>query len=147
MLPAGRESVISQNSILTMPSPGTKLAPERFQGDFRKVQKFRTAFREAVCGVWCHRTRGDLRSSFAVLFKERTRDNSGTSAIPEPWLARTPICDSDAIWCWFWCQVFQSPRLGNLGKEAEVKSIKNLAQMEEILQVISEGGRIVEEWW
>ena len=39
-LPAGRESVISRNSIFAMPSPGTKLGPERFQGDFRKVQEF-----------------------------------------------------------------------------------------------------------
>jgi len=28
------------NSILTMPIPGTKLAPEKFRGDFHKVKKF-----------------------------------------------------------------------------------------------------------
>ena len=28
------------NSILMMPIPGTKLAPEKFQGDFHKVQEF-----------------------------------------------------------------------------------------------------------
>ena len=28
------------NSVLTMPIPGTKLAPEKFRGDFHKVREF-----------------------------------------------------------------------------------------------------------
>ena len=40
---------------------------------------------------------------------------------------------------------FKVQDLETLARKQRVKSIRNLAQMEEILQVISEGGRIVEE--
>jgi hypothetical protein len=36
------------NSVLTMPIPGTKLAPEKFRGDFHKVKEFIQHF-ERLC--------------------------------------------------------------------------------------------------
>ncbi len=38
-LSTGMRTHIS-NSVLTMPIPGTKLAPEKFRGDFHKVKEF-----------------------------------------------------------------------------------------------------------
>ena len=43
-----REIGDQPNSILTMPIPGTKLAPEKFRGDFHKVQEFLQHF-ERLC--------------------------------------------------------------------------------------------------
>lgn len=54
----------SVNSILTMPNPGSKLAPEKFRGDFHKVADFLAHF-ERLCAQ--HNVTDDEEKCKAVL--------------------------------------------------------------------------------
>ena len=127
-LPAGGESVISQDSILAMPSPGTKLAPEKFQGDFRKVQEFVQHF-EKLCVQYSVTDSREICEAVLRYCSRRERETIRALAPfqsrdwPELRSAILTLYDADLD-----VRRFKVRDLETLTSRQMAKSIRNLAQ-------------------
>jgi len=60
------------NSVLTMPIPGTKLAPEKFRGDFHKVKEFVQHYERLCIQTMSHLTRRSVRHYSDTVQKRET---------------------------------------------------------------------------
>lgn len=116
------------NSVLTMPIPGTKLAPEKFRGDFHKVQDFLQHY-ERLCVQ--HKVTDQKEICETILRYCSRRERQTIRALP-PYHARSWPELRQAIMTLYDADLdtrrFRVRDLKTLMKRYQAKKIRNLAQ-------------------